>query len=269
MKSLVIVRGGGDLASGTIHALYRIGYEVLVLEKEKPSALRREVAFAEAVYKGKHTVERVTAECGADWIEADNLLRTQGIAVLVDPEGKNARRFRPHIVVDTLGALHEQGLPFISGIFTVGFGSGFCAGVDVDCIVETRRGHNLGRIVYKGRAISPEPIPPVANGMERLLKAETSGVFVGRVSIGNPVVQGEVLGTIAHESGDLVEVRAPFDGILRGILHEGYDVEKGMRIAEVDPRGEGNHCYTISDRSRAIAGGVITAILAWEQERKR
>lgn len=267
MKPLVIVRGGGEVASGVIHTLHLVGYDVLVLETHKPLTLRREVAFAEAVYCFEKTVERLTAFLAHDYKEADKLLRKGKIAVLVDPLAKYAQKFRPHIVVDTLGNFHEQGLPFISGLFTIGLGEGFSAGVNVDVAIETYPGHHLGRIVQKGRTFSKIPFDR-KKYMKGIIFAEQDGIFQGKISIGNSVKMGETLGAIKTIEGKTLEVKAPFAGILRGILHDDIEISKNFPLAEVAGSDEGRHCYTISDRARCVAGSVLTAILIWQRDKK-
>ncbi len=265
MRHLVIVRGGGAMATGTIHRLHNVGYEVLVLEKARPSALRREAAFADAVYDGVKTVERVTCHCAANWHEADNLLRTGVVTMLVDPSGRYVHRFRPHILVDSLSDAGDEPAQPLPALYRIGLGPRFCAGPDVDCVIETLRGHNLGRIIYEGRAARAQKPASAVGGIERILRAPVGGTIESQHTISSVVRKGDVVAEIYTDRSEIIEVRSPLDGVLRGTIHDGYIVMPGMPIAEVDPRTEPGDCFTISDRARCIAGSVLEAVLAWEK----
>lgn len=265
MKNLVIVRGGGDLATGTIFKLYQCGFQVLVLETEKPSAIRRNVAFAEAVYQGKHRVEDLTCYLAQDLNEALALLAERKLTMLVDPEGDCISLLRPFAVVDAILAKKNLGTNRSMAPITVALGPGFTAGADVDAVVETMRGHSLGRVIYDGQAIKDTGIPGMIAGYakERVIHSPAAGVMRNSKMITDTVQKDEVIAWIEPETaGEPVPVRATIDGLLRGLIRDGYPVTEGFKIADIDPRiQEYENCFTISDKARCIAGGVLEAIL--------
>jgi xanthine dehydrogenase accessory factor len=268
MKHLMIVRSGGALATGTIACLHNVGCEVLVLEKPRPSALRREAAFADAVYDGVKTVERITCRCAANWREADSLLRTGAVTMLVDPAGRYIHKFRSHILVDSLSDDGEAMMHPQTSAYTIGLGPRFCAGQDVDCVIETMRGHNLGRIIYEGRASRGQGMASIVNGLERILRAPVGGTIEIQRNISSVVRKGDVVAEIYNDRSEVVRLLSPLDGVLRGAIHNGYVVTPGLPVAEIDPRTEPGDCFTISDRSRCIAGSVLEAILAMGRKRR-
>lgn len=261
MKDLVIVRGGGDIATGTIYKLYKCGFAVLVIETENPSAIRRNVAFSEAVYQGKQTVEDVTCFLAKDIKEAVSLIEDGKLAMLIDPEGDCISRLRPIAVVDGILAKKNLGTDRNMAPITVGLGPGFEAGRDVDAVIETMRGHSLGRIIYQGEAMKNTGVPGVIAGYakERVIKSPGEGVIENVKKITDTVKQGEVIAWIQPQG---IPVTATIDGLLRGLIRDGYPVTKGFKIADIDPRvQEYNNCFTISDKARCIAGGVLEAIM--------
>lgn len=258
-RGIVVVRGGGDLATGTIHMLHMAGFRVLVLESERPSAIRRTVAFCEAVYEGAWTVEGVTARLIHDISEAEGVWQSGEVPVIVDPEKKCINKVSPVAVVDAIIAKKNLGTRIDMAPFVIALGPGFTAGVDCHAVVETKRGHNLGRVYYEGSAAPNTGIPGLIAGhaADRVMHAEADGVFYARAQIGDVVKKGDVIGEI---SGEIVT--ASIDGLLRGILHDGYPVTKGFKLADIDPRvEERENCYTISDKARCIAGGVLWAVM--------
>ncbi|MGN0983839.1 MAG: selenium-dependent molybdenum cofactor biosynthesis protein YqeB [Gemmiger sp.] len=263
MENLVIVRGGGDIATGTIYKLVRCGFPVLVLETAEPSAIRRNVAFSEAVYQGRQTVEDMTCRLAADLPAAAALLKQGGPVVLVDPEGESIRRLRPLVVVDAILAKKNLGTRREMAPITVGLGPGFTAGLDVDAVIETMRGHRLGRVIWQGEAQPNTGVPGMVGGYaaERVIHSPAGGVLHTVRKITDTVQKGEVIAYI--ESGDgRVPVNATLDGLLRGLIRDGYPVNPGFKIADIDPRlTEYDNCFTISDKARCIAGGVLEAIL--------
>lgn len=275
MENLVIVRGGGDIAAGTIYKLYKCGFKVLVLEIDRPSAIRRNVAFSEAVYFGKQTVEDVTCYLAGNPEEAAAMLKEGKLAMIVDPEGSCIRQFQPLAVVD--GILAKKNLGTHKGMapITIALGPGFTAGTeesemaDVDAVIETMRGHSLGRIIYKGQAIKNTGIPGVIAGFsrERVIHSPAEGIMRNVKKITDYVKKGDIIAEVVHE-GTVSPVYATIDGILRGLIRDGSIVTYGFKIADIDPRiEEYENCFTISDKARCIAGGVLEAILYLKQKK--
>ncbi len=258
----VVVRGGGDLASGVVYRLVKAGFPVLVTELERPLAIRRAVAFASAVYEGQLTVEGLTArlitglgEAGALWAEGE-------VPVLVDPAGESIWALRPTVVVDARMAKRNLGTTLSDAPLVIALGPGFVAGTDCHAVIETKRGHFLGRVIWQGTAEPDTGRPGSVQGHEadRVLRAPCDGELIALAQIGDAVHEGQVLATVAGEP-----VRAPFDGVLRGMLHPAVPVTRGLKIGDVDPRGVRAHCFTISEKSLAIGGGVLEAILSAPQ----
>ena len=267
MKHLILVRGGGDIATGTIHRLHNAGYAVLVLEDEKPSAIRREVAFCEAVYDGVKTVERVTCRLAANLTEARHILKEGDVAMLVDPQALTANRVKHEALVDAILAKRNLGTTRAMAPITIGLGPGFCAGRDVDWVVETMRGHNLGRIIREGFAMKNTGVPGVIAGFgaERVIHAPADGRLETRRTISMMVQKGEAIAQVYGADGTITDVPASLDGILRGIIRDGYMVRRGLKIADIDPRPVSTHCFTISDKARCIAGSVLELVLGHER----
>lgn len=259
----VIVRGGGDLASGVIHRLYRCGYRVLILECEKPSAIRRKVAFCEAVYDGTAVVEDVLCR-KIDSLDAYADIWEKGeIPLLVDPAGKCISELgsqrKVSALVDAILAKRNLGTRKEMAPVTIGLGPGFTAGEDVDYVVETMRGHDLARIIQKGQAIPNTGVPGMVGGVskERVIHSPGAGKIHNIAQIADIVEKGQILAYV----GD-VPVEASITGVLRGIIREGYEVSLGMKIADIDPRKEQKkNCFTISDKARCIAGSVVEILL--------
>ena len=263
MKDLIIVRGGGDLATGTIYKLKKSGFPVLILEAANPSAIRRNVAFCEAVYQGSQTVEDMTCYRAESSEEARQLLEEGKLAVLVDPEGESIPLLKPMAVVDGILAKKNLGTNRNMAPITVALGPGFTAGEDVDAVIETKRGHNLGRVRWSGTAAPNTGIPGMIGGYgrERVIHCPAKGILRNVKKITDTVSKGEVIAVVETEDG-VVPVEATMDGILRGLIRDGYPVKPGFKMADIDPRAdEYNNCFTISDKARCIAGGVLEAIL--------
>lgn len=263
MKDWIVVRGGGDLATGTIYKLWKCQFQVLVIECEKPSAIRRKVAFSDAVYYGEQTVEDVTCKLVSDLAEAKKAVEEGKIPMMIDPEGKIIDECKPAVVIDAIIAKKNLGTNRSMAPKTIALGPGFEAGVDVDYVIETKRGHNLGRIITKGCAYPNTGIPGViaGYGKERVIHAACPGVFTGCSEIGDLVEKDQVIGWIA-QGEEKTEVLASLTGILRGILPDGFTVTKGFKLADIDPRKEEKkNCDTISDKARCIAGGVLEAVM--------
>lgn len=269
MKDLIIVRGGGDLATGTIYKLVKCGFPVLVLEAENPSAIRRNVAFSEAVYQGSQTVEDVTCHLADSLPQAEKLLNQGKLAMLVDPAGKAISAMKPSVVVDAILAKRNIGTTSAMAPVTIALGPGFTARKDVDAVIETKRGHNLGRVIWCGDAAPNTGVPGIIGGYgkERVMHSPAAGILRNIRKITDKVTKGEIIALIESEKGN-IPVEASLDGILRGLIRDGYPVTEGFKIADIDPRAdEYKNCFTISDKARCIAGGVLEAMLQLKKER--
>ncbi len=269
MKNLIIVRGGGDLATGSVYKLKKSGFPVLILEVANPSAIRRNVAFCEAVYQGTQTVEDMTCYLANSLEQAEAFLMEGKLTVLVDPVGDSISKLKPLAVVDAILAKKNLGTSRDMAPITVALGPGFTAGADVDAVVETKRGHNLGRVLWSGSAASNTGIPGIIGGYgkERVIHCPAKGILRNVKHITDTVSKGEVIAIVETENGP-VPVKATLDGILRGLIRDGYPVNVGFKMADIDPRAkEYDNCFTISDKARCIAGGVLEAILQRKGER--
>ena len=254
----VVIRGAGDLASGVALRLWRAGMDVVLLDVEKPTAIRRTVAFSEAIVHGEQTVEDVTAKLAtAETVE--ETLAAGYIPVLVDPEGRSVPKLKPDALVDAILAKRNLGTEIRDAPVVIGVGPGFTAGVDCHAVVETMRGHTLGRVIHEGSAIPNTGIPGLIGGFagERVLRAPAAGLFHPLRDIGDAVTEGEILATVAGQP-----MTATLTGTLRGILPEGTEVFPGMKAGDIDPRCQRSHCFTASDKALAVGGGVLEAILA-------
>ena len=273
-KDLIVVRGAGDLATGTIHRLKKAGFRLLVLEAEHPAAIRRQVALSEAVYAGCARVEDVEAvRMDVDLAEKKNrkelleqemerIWKKDGVPVLVDPAGLSIAALRPAVVVDAILAKKNLGTTKEMAPLVIALGPGFTAGEDVDVVIETKRGHNLGRVIRSGSAVPNTGIPGIIGGYgkERVMHAQAEGILRNAASIGDIVEARAVIAEIETENG-MVPVEASLSGLLRGLIRDGYPVTKGFKIADIDPRKEElQNCFTISDKARCIAGSVLEVI---------
>ena len=273
-KDLIVVRGAGDLATGTIHRLKKAGFRLLVLEAEHPAAIRRQVALSEAVYTGSARVEDVEAvRMDVDLAEKKNrkelleqemerIWKKDGVPVLVDPAGLSIAALRPAVVVDAILAKKNLGTTKEMAPLVIALGPGFTAGEDVDVVIETKRGHNLGRVIRSGSAVPNTGIPGIIGGYgkERVMHAQAEGILRNAASIGDIVEARAVIAEIETENGT-VPVEASLSGLLRGLIRDGYPVTKGFKIADIDPRQEElQNCFTISDKARCIAGSVLEVI---------
>lgn len=259
MKECVIVRGGGDIATGTIYKLRKCGFRVLVLEVENPSAIRRNVAFCEAVYEGSKQVEDMRCILGHSLLECEKIMDEGHVAMLVDPMGECISSVKPITLVDAILAKKNLGTKKDMAKLTIALGPGFEAGKDVDVVIETMRGHSLGRLIYEGCAIKNTGIPGNIAGYskERVIHSPCAGICHNVKKITDIVEKGEIIAYV-----DDTPVYASMSGLLRGLIRDGYPVTCGFKMADIDPRkDEYNNCFTISDKARCIAGGVVEAIL--------
>lgn len=262
----VLVRGGGDLASGVVYRLYRAGFPVVVTEIPTPLAIRRAVAFAQAVYDGQTTVEGITARLISSPDHVSPTWQAGDVPVLIDPDARVRDHIHFVVVVDAIMAKRNTGTRIDDAPLVIALGPGFTAGVDCHAVVETMRGHFLGRVYWHGSALPDTGTPGTVMGYarERVLRAPCDGHVSPRADIGDRVAAGQVICTVGDQP-----VRAPFPGVLRGLIHPRVRVHRGMKIGDVDPRAEPRHCFTISDKSLAVGGGVLEAILAAPQVRER
>ena len=259
-ETLVIVRGAGDIATGTIVHLARCGRRVLALESQRPTAIRRTVALSDAVYHDTARVEEITARRVADEAQMHMCWDAGEIPVAVDPQGQWIERLKPGVVIDAILAKRNLGTNRTMAPVTVALGPGFCAGRDVDAVIETMRGHTLGRVIRSGEPIPNTNIPGLIGGFtgERVLRAPDDGIFHQLADIGARVQAGDVVGEVNGKP-----MACTIAGVIRGMLADGTPVYKGMKSGDVDPRGELSYCYTASDKAIAIGGGVLQAILEY------
>lgn len=269
MKDFIIVRGGGDLATGTVYKLKRCGFPVLILETANPAAIRRTVSFSEAVFQGHQTVEGITCYLAENLEQAKQFLNEGKLTMLVDPSGESILELQPMAVVDAILAKKNLGTSRDMAPITVGLGPGFTAGCDVDAVIETKRGHTLGMVLRSGRAAPNTGIPGVIGGFgrERVIYCPAEGILRNVKKITDTVSKGETIAVVETNTG-IIPVAATLDGIIRGLIRDGYPVSMGFKIADIDPRIEElENCFTISDKARCIAGGVLEAILQLKGER--
>lgn len=262
-KNFIIVRGAGDISTGTIHRLWSAGYRVLALETAHPAAIRRQVALSEAVYQGQAEVEGAIAVRIEGPEQAEAVWESNRIPLLVDPKGDCIGKMHPNAVVDAILAKKNLGTKKSMAPLTIGLGPGFVAGEDVHYVIETMRGHNLGRIITTGTAVPNTGVPGMIGGYakERVIHADADGEFHVVCDIGTRVAEGEKIAEIRTASGEAVPVCTKIAGIVRGMIRDGYPVTKGFKIADVDPRMEElKNCYTISDKARCIAGSVLELV---------
>lgn len=265
----IIVRGGGDLATGVIHRLWAAGFSVLVLETDHPSAIRRQVSVCEAVYEGQVCIEGMTAVRISDIEEARTLQERRQVPVLTDPSGCAIASYQPDVVIDAIMAKKNLGTKKDMAALTIGLGPGFCAGKDVNIVIETKRGHDLGRVIRQGSAAPDSGKPGNIGGYttERVIHAEWEGILRNIHSIGDLVQAKEPIAKIQTGEQEY-PVRASISGLLRGLIRDGYPVTKGFKIADIDPRVEEvKNCFTISDKSRCIAGSVLEVVCAAYMDR--
>jgi len=258
-ERIVVIKGAGEMASAVAWRIYKANIRrILMLEIDFPLAVRRKVSFCEAVYEGRQTVEGVQAIRVADKESTRQAWTQDKIAVAVDPQWKMLDQIRPDVVIDAILAKKNLGTHMGEAFLVIGLGPGFTAGKDVHLVIETNRGHDLGRIITHGSAAPNTGIPGPIGGLteQRVLRAPCSGEFYARCSIGNPVKKGDTIGTVAAQA-----VAAHIDGVLRGLIHSPRVVQLGLKIGDIDPRGKVDYCYTVSDKARAIAGSALEAIL--------
>ncbi len=261
----MLVRGGGDLATGVAARLWRTGMAVVVTEIDRPLAIRRLVALAEAVYAGEARVEDLIGVRVDSLAQARRALTRDRIPVLVDPQADCRRGLLPDVLVDARMRKVTPDLGLEAAAWVIGLGPGFTAGADCHAVIETRRGHHLGRVLWQGQAEPDSGTPESVQGHadDRVLRAPTDGTLRDGVRLGGHVTAGSPLARV----GTTV-LPAPFDGVLRGLLHDGLEVRRGQKVGDVDPRGDVSFCHQISDKALAVGGGVLEAILSRPELRR-
>lgn len=260
-KNCILIKGAGDLASAVALRLYHAGYSIVMTEIDMPTAIRRTVAFAEAVYTKSCKVENV---CGihADMGNYKSFLEQKHIPILLNVNQDDIEKIRPRAVIDAIIAKKNLGTYRNEHYFTIALGPGFIAPTDVDVVIETMRGHSLGRCIYQGAALENTGIPGDVGGYttQRVIRAEHNGIIHFSKAIGDYVIEKEVIGTIVTEQNN-EPIYATISGIIRGLIQNNYPVHKGLKISDIDPRCELGHCYTVSDKGLALGGGVLEALL--------
>lgn len=254
----IVIKGAGEMASGIAHRLYMSNFKkILMTEIEKPISVRRFVAFSEAVYEKAWTVEGVTGELISDVDELERLWNIGKIGIMIDPKWSVISKLKPRIVIDAIMAKKNIGTKKDEADIVIGVGPGFNAPDDCHAVIESNRGHYLGRVIYKGSSEPHTGIPGPVMGLtkERVLRSEKAGNIRHVKCLGDEVKKGDIIMYI-----DDAPVVATIDGILRGQIREIY-VTENEKIGDIDPRGKKEYCFTISEKARAIAGGVLEAIM--------
>jgi xanthine dehydrogenase accessory factor len=255
----VLIRGAGEMASGVAHRLRQSHFKICMMEILHPLAVRRGVAFSEAVYEGEKEVDGIRAKLISKPDEIEGKWKKGDIPILIDPDGKKTRNFlKPDVLIDATLTKKNLGTQIHNAPLVIGLGPGFLAGEDVHIVIETNRGHSLGKMILKGTAEPDTGVPSEIEGytVERVLRTMKKGMIHPQKSIGDRVSKGSVVAVV-----DDFPVMARISGILRGILRDGIEVKKGMKVGDIDSRGKKELCFTISEKARAIGGGVLEAIL--------
>ncbi len=256
---VVLIRGAGEMASGVAHRLHQSHFKICMIEISHPLAVRREVTFSEAIYEGEKEVEGIRAKLIPKLEGIESAWKRGYIPILIDPDAKKSKNIlKPDVLVDAIMAKKNLGTQVNDAPLVIGLGPGFAAGKDVHIVIETNRGNNLGKMILNGTAEPDTGIPGEISGytIERLLRTMKKGTFHPQRSIGERVNKGVVVAVVED-----FPVIAKISGVVRGLLRDGVEVKKGMKVGDIDPRGKRELCFTISDKARAIGGGVLEAIL--------
>ena len=255
---LVLIKGAGDLATGVAHRLRKCGFDIVMTEIEKPTTVRRTVAFSQAVFDKTTEVEGIKGSLAKNIDDIKDIIKNGEVAVIVDENAEIVKELKPDVVVDAIIAKKNLGTNINDAPIVIALGPGFTASVDCHCVVETKRGHYLGKAIYEGSAIPDTGVPGDIGGYttERIIRATDDGSIVPIVHIGDYVEKGQ---TVAYVNNK--KILAEINGIVRGMLQEDIKVFKGMKSGDIDPRCEKEHCFTISDKARSIGGGVLEGIL--------
>lgn len=255
---MIVIKGAGDLATGVATRLKRCGFDIVMTEISQPTTVRRTVAFSQVVYDKKVEVEGITAVLASNKEDINKIVEEGRVAVLVDEKAKIINEIKPEIIIDAIIAKKNLGTKIDDANIVIALGPGFTAGIDCHCVIETKRGHYLGKAIYKGSAIPNTGVPGEVGGFskERIIRATTDGKILPVSNIGDYVKKGDIVAYVNE-----TPIFAKLDGIVRGMLQKDVSVFKGMKSGDIDPRCEKNHCFTISDKARSIGGGVLEAIL--------
>ena len=255
---MVLIKGAGDLATGIAYRLKKSGFDIVMTEIHKPTTVRRTVAFSQAVFDNEIVIEGIKGVKVNNINEIYEEIREGNIPIIIDEKAEIIKELRPDVVVDSIIAKKNLGTSIEDAPIVIGVGPGFEAKVDCHLVVETKRGHYLGKVIEEGSAIPNTGVPGNIGGYtkERIIRASSNGKIKPLVAIGDFVKKGDIVAYI-----DGIEVLAEIDGIVRGMLQEGIEVFKGMKSGDIDPRCEKDHCFTISDKARSIGGGVLEAIM--------
>ena len=255
---LVIIKGAGDLASGIALRLWHCGFQIVMTDLPRPTAIRRTICFSEAIRNGTAKVEDAIGSLAETVSDIQLILDRNEIAVIADPSASIISLLKPEVVVDAIIAKSNLGTKITDAPVVIGVGPGFTAGIDCHAVVETQRGHYLGKVILKGSAAPNSGIPGNISGFtsERILRAPIDGKFNEYRHIGDNVLAGETVAYVDQEP-----VIAQISGTIRGLLPSGTTVTRGLKSGDIDPRCNLEHCYTVSDKARAIGGGVLEAIL--------
>ncbi len=270
MTALILIRGGGDLASGVAYRLHRAGLNVVITELPKPLAVRRLVSFAQAVYEGQITVEGITARKvsdPSDRLRIMQILSKRQIPVLVDPDAQEALKLFPLAIVDARMTKQPPEPLFHRAMLYIGLGPGFVAGQNCDAAIETHRGHTLGRVYWQGGPQEDTRLPE--GDPRRVLRAPIAGVFHAARKIGEHCEEGDLVAWVEDSQGQLHPIHSPFRGVVRGLLYEGLEVYAGIKVGDIDPRDDPSYCSLISDKSLAVGGGVLEALLTRPEVRAK
>lgn len=255
---MVLIKGAGDLATGIAYRLKKSGFDIVMTEIHKPTTVRRTVAFSQAVFDNEIVIEGIKGVKVNNINEIYEEIREGNIPIIIDEKAEIIKELKPDVVVDAIIAKKNLGTSIEDAPIVIGVGPGFEAKVDCHLVVETKRGHYLGKVIEEGSAIPNTGVPGNIGGYtkERIIRASSNGKIKPVVAIGDFVKKGDIVAYI-----DGVEVLSEIDGIVRGMLQEGIEVFKGMKSGDIDPRCEKDHCFTISDKARSIGGGVLEAIM--------
>lgn len=255
---LILIKGAGDIATGIAVRLKNSGMQVVMTEIAIPTTVRRSVAFSRTVYEGSAVVENITAKLVLDFAQIPAVLQRDEIPVLIDPRCEVLKSIHFDAVVDSILAKKNLSTDPTQAPVVIGVGPGFSVPQDCHCVIETQRGHDLGRCIYQGCAAKNTGIPGEIGGytVERLLRAPCDGIFHPILAIGDIVKAGQTVAMVDDQP-----VTAQIDGIVRGLLQDNVPVKSGMKSGDIDPRGCYEHCFTVSDKARAVGGGVLEAIL--------
>lgn len=255
---IVLIKGAGDLATGIAYRLKKSGFDIVMTEIDNPTTVRRTVSFSQAIFDNEIEIEGIKGVKVHNINEIHKEIKKGNIPIIIDKEANIIKKLKPKVVVDAIIAKKNLGTSIDDASIVIGVGPGFEAKKDCHLVIETKRGHYLGRVIEEGSAIPNTGVPGNIGGYtkERIIRASSNGKIRPVVKIGDYVKKGEVVAYI-----DGVEVLAEIDGIVRGMLQKGIEVFKGMKSGDIDPRCEKNHCFTISDKARSIGGGVLEAIM--------